>query len=279
MYSIIKRNQIADNIFEYWINAPHVAKNGRAGQFVVIRIDEHGERIPLTISAIEGEDVRIVFMAVGKTTHALSDLQEGESIQDIAGPLGTPSEVKNWGRCAVIGGGVGIACLPILARELREAGNEVTGIIGARNEGLLLLEDELRDACDELVVCTDDGSKGHHGFPADKLKEMVAAEALDAVWIIGPAIMMKITSMATLDTGIRTFVSLNPIMVDGTGMCGSCRVTIGGETKFACVDGPEFDAHQVDWDELMNRQRTYTTQEKESLEQYHEHKCRCGEKK
>lgn len=279
MYEIVTRNQIADNIFEYWINAPHVAKQGRAGQFVVIRIDEHGERIPLTISAIRGEDVRIVFMAVGKTTQQLAALEEGESIQDIAGPLGTPSDVKKWGRCAVIGGGVGIACLPILARELREAGNEVTGIIGARNEGLLLLEDELRDACDELVVCTDDGSKGHHGFPADILKEMVAAEALDAVWIIGPAIMMKITSFATLDTGIKTFVSLNPIMVDGTGMCGSCRVTIGGETKFACVDGPEFDAHQVDWDELMNRQRTYTGQEKESLEHYHEHKCRCGEHK
>jgi dihydroorotate dehydrogenase electron transfer subunit len=190
-----------------------------------------------------------------------------------------PSEVKKWGRCAVIGGGVGIACLPILARELKAAGNEVTGIIGARNEGLLLLEDELREACDELVICTDDGSKGHHGYPADILKKMVADEALDAVWIIGPGIMMKITSFATLNTNVKTFVSLNPIMVDGTGMCGSCRVTIAGETKFACVDGPEFDAHQVDWDELMNRQRTYTGQEKESLEHYHEHTCRCGEHK
>lgn len=277
MYKIVKKDQIADNIFQFWIHAPHVTKNGRAGQFVVIRTDEKGERIPLTISGITGDDVRIVFMAVGKTTQQLAAMQEGESIQDIAGPLGTPSDVKKWGRCAVIGGGVGIACLPILARELRDAGNEVTGIIGARNEGLLLLEDELRDACDELVICTDDGSKGHHGFPADILKEMVAAKALDAVWIIGPGIMMKITSMATLDSGIKTFVSLNPIMVDGTGMCGSCRVTIGGETKFACVDGPEFDAHQVDWDELMNRQRTYTKQEKESLEHYHEHTCRCGE--
>ncbi|GAB7015992.1 sulfide/dihydroorotate dehydrogenase-like FAD/NAD-binding protein [Methanogenium cariaci] len=279
MYKIVKREQIADNIFEFWINAPHVTKTGRAGQFVVIRIDEHGERIPLTISATKGEDVRIVFMAVGKTTQQLAALEEGESIRDIAGPLGMPSEVKKWGRCAVIGGGVGIACLPILARELKAAGNEVTGIIGARNEGLLLLEDELREACDELVICTDDGSKGHHGYPADILKKMVADEALDAVWIIGPGIMMKITSFATLNTNVKTFVSLNPIMVDGTGMCGSCRVTIAGETKFACVDGPEFDAHQVDWDELMNRQRTYTGQEKESLEHYHEHTCRCGEHK
>ena len=279
MYRIIKRNQIADNIYEFWINAPHVTKTGRAGQFVVLRIDEHGERIPLTISATDGEDVRIVFMAIGKTTQQLAAMEEGESIRDVAGPLGMPSDVKKWGRCAVIGGGVGIACLPILARELKAAGNEVTGIIGARNEGLLLLEDELREACDELVICTDDGSKGHHGYPADILKKMVAENALDAVWIIGPAIMMKITSFATLNTDVKTFVSLNPIMVDGTGMCGSCRVTIAGETKFACVDGPEFDAHQVDWDELMNRQRTYTGQEKESLEHYHEHTCRCGEHK
>lgn len=279
MYRIIKRNQIADNIYEFWINAPHVTKTGRAGQFVVLRIDEHGERIPLTISATDGEDVRIVFMAIGKTTQQLAAMEEGESIRDVAGPLGMPSDVKKWGRCAVIGGGVGIACLPILARELKAAGNEVTGIIGARNEGLLLLEDELREACDKLVICTDDGSKGHHGYPADILKKMVAENALDAVWIIGPAIMMKITSFATLNTDVKTFVSLNPIMVDGTGMCGSCRVTIAGETKFACVDGPEFDAHQVDWDELMNRQRTYTGQEKESLEHYHEHTCRCGEHK
>ena len=277
MYKIVKRNQIADNIFEFWINAPHVTKTGRAGQFIVIRIDENGERIPLTISATRGDDVRIVFMAVGKTTQQLAAMQEGENIRDVAGPLGMPSAVKKWGRCAVIGGGVGIACLPILARELKAAGNEVTGIIGARNEGLLLLEDELDEACNELVICTDDGSKGHHGYPADILKEMVADQILDAVWIIGPAIMMKITSMATKDSGIKTFVSLNPIMVDGTGMCGSCRVTIAGEMKFACVDGPEFDAHQVDWDELMNRQRTYTEQEKESLEHYHEHKCHCGE--
>lgn len=279
MYKIQHAKKIAENIYEFWINAPHVSINAQAGQFVVIRIDEKGERIPLTISAVEGENVRIVFMAVGKTTNQLADLAAGDYIQDIAGPLGVPSEVKDWGRCAVIGGGVGIACLPILARALKDAGNTVTGIIGARNASLLILEDELRDACDELVVCTDDGSTGYHGFPADILKKMVAEEAVDAVWIIGPAIMMKITSMATKEAEIPTFVSLNPIMVDGTGMCGSCRVTVGGETRFACVDGPEFDAHLVDWDELMNRQRIYPGQEKESLEQYHEHKCRCGERK
>lgn len=279
MYKIQHAEQIAENIYEFWINAPHVALNAQAGQFVVIRIDEKGERIPLTISAVNGENVRIVFMAVGKTTTQLAGLVKGDQIQDVAGPLGAPSDVKDWGRCAVIGGGVGIACLPILARALKGAGNSVTGIIGARNKSLLILEDDLRDACDELVVCTDDGSTGFHGFPADILKKMVAEQAVDAVWIIGPAIMMKITSMATREAGIPTFVSLNPIMVDGTGMCGSCRVTVGGETRFACVDGPEFDAHLVDWDELMNRQRIYPQQEKESLERYREHTCRCGERK
>jgi ferredoxin--NADP+ reductase len=279
VYKIQHAAKIAENIYEFWIKAPHVALNAQAGQFVVIRIDEKGERIPLTISAVDGENVRIVFMAVGKTTTQLADLATGDQIQDVAGPLGVPSEVKDWGRCAVIGGGVGIACLPILARALKDAGNTVTGIIGARNESLLILEDELRDACDELVVCTDDGSTGFHGFPADILKKLVAEEAVDAVWIIGPAIMMKITSMATREAGIPTFVSLNPIMVDGTGMCGSCRVTVGGETRFACVDGPEFNAHLVDWDELMTRQRIYPQQEKESLERYHEHTCRCGERK
>jgi len=278
VYKIQHAEKIAENIYEFWITAPHVALNAQAGQFVVIRIDEKGERIPLTISAVNGENVRIVFMAVGKTTTQLADLVTGERIRDIAGPLGVPSDVKDWGRCAVIGGGVGIACLPILARALKDAGNSVTGIIGARNKSLLILEDELRDACDELVVCTDDGSTGFHGFPADILKKMVAEQAVDAVWIIGPAIMMKITSMATKEAGIPTFVSLNPIMVDGTGMCGSCRVTVGGETRFACVDGPEFDAHLVDWDELMTRQRIYPQQEKESLERYREHTCRCGER-
>ena len=199
-------------------------------------------------------------------------MQAGESILDIAGPLGQPSDVKEWGNCIVIGGGVGIACLPILAKALKAAENNVTSIIGARNKDLLLLADELKAASDECVICTDDGSLGFHGFPADILKQKIAdGEQIDAVWIIGPAIMMKITSLATIGKEIPTFVSLNPIMVDGTGMCGSCRVTIGGETRFACVDGPEFDAHLVDWDELMNRQRIYTDEEKVSLEHHHEH--------
>ncbi|KQC05573.1 MAG: dihydroorotate dehydrogenase [Methanoculleus sp. SDB] len=276
MYSIEKAAEIADNIFEFWIHAPHVARHARAGQFLVLRIDEHGERIPLTISAAQGDSVRIVFMAVGKTTTQLAAMSPGDSIRDVAGPLGRPSETGKWGTCVVIGGGVGIACTPIIARELKEAGNTVIGIIGARNAGLLLLEDEMREACDELVVCTDDGSRGFHGFPADILKERLSTQAIDAIWIVGPAIMMKITSGVSRPFGVKTFVSLNPIMVDGTGMCGSCRVTVGGETRFACVDGPEFDAHEVDFDELMQRQRIYVDSERQALEHYHEHRCRCG---
>jgi ferredoxin--NADP+ reductase len=276
LYRVEEARQIADKIYEIWIKAPHVAKHARAGQFVVLRIDERGERIPLTISGVWDDAIRVVFMAVGKTTMALSSLRADAEIRDVAGPLGRPSEIRNWGRCAVIGGGVGIACLPIIARELREANNEVIGIIGARNADLLILEDEMAAVCDRLVICTDDGSSGYHGFPVDILKEEIAGEGLDACWIIGPAIMMKITSQATKETGVQTFVSLNPIMVDGTGMCGSCRVTVGGETKFACVDGPEFDAHLVDFDELMQRQRSYLDMERVSMEQHLEHECRCG---
>lgn len=276
MYRIEKAVETADNIFEFWIHAPHVARHARAGQFLVLRIDKHGERIPLTISATDGDSVRVVFMAVGKTTIQLAAMSPGESIRDVAGPLGRPSEIRKWGTCVVIGGGAGIACTPIIARELKEAGNTVIGIIGARNAGLLLLEDEMREACDELVICTDDGSRGFHGFPADILKERLSTQTIDAIWIIGPAIMMKITSGVSRPFGVKTFVSLNPIMVDGTGMCGSCRVTVGGETRFACVDGPEFDAHEVDFDELMQRQRIYVDSERLSLEHYHEHQCRCG---
>jgi ferredoxin--NADP+ reductase len=275
VYRVEQAKEIADRIFEFWINAPHVAKHASAGQFVVIRIDEKGERIPLTISALKGDAIRVVFMTVGKTTTELSRLSAGDGIRDVAGPLGKPTEIDEYGTCVVIGGGAGIASTPIIARELKKSRNRVIGIIGARNEDLLILEDEMREICDELVVCTDDGSKGFHGFPVDVLKQLVNERTIDRVWIIGPAIMMKITSGVTKPFGVKTYVSLNPIMVDGTGMCGSCRVTVGGETRFACVDGPEFDAHQVDFDELMQRQRTYQKQERESMDLYREHICRC----
>ena len=276
MYIIEKTQEIADKIFEIWVHAPHVARNAKAGQFVIIRVDETGERIPLTISRVSGDLVRIIFMTVGKTTHALAAVKAGDGIIDIAGPLGRPSEVKYWGTCVIVGGGAGIASTPCIADALKVAGNTVIGIIGARNAGMLILEDEMREVCHELHVTTDDGSKGRHGFAADVLKEIIAKQKIDAVWIIGPTIMMKVTSMVTREKGIKTFVSLNPIMVDGTGMCGSCRCQVAGKTVFACVDGPEFDAHQVDFDLLMQRQRYYMDQEKEALALWSQHACRCG---
>ena len=276
MYKIEKTGAIADKIYEMWVNAPHVAHHAQAGQFVIFRIDEKGERIPLTISAVDGDSIRVIFMVIGKTTSHLAALGVGDSIQDVAGPLGKPSDIRKFGTCVLVGGGVGTACLPIIAHALRAAGNRVIGIVGARNAGLLILEDEMKKACDELHISTDDGSKGFHGFAADLLKQAMAREKLDAVWIIGPAIMMKVTCEATRAAGIKTFVSLNPVMVDGTGMCGSCRVMVDGEVKFACVDGPEFDAHKVDFNGLMQRMRTYQPEEKESLEKFQAHQCSCG---
>ncbi|HQC90844.1 MAG: sulfide/dihydroorotate dehydrogenase-like FAD/NAD-binding protein [Candidatus Methanoculleus thermohydrogenotrophicum] len=277
MYKVELATKLADRVYEYWIRAPQVAQHARAGQFLILRLHETGERIPLTISAVRGDAVRVIFMTVGKTTQELATLRAGDSIMDVVGPLGKPTEIGNYGTCCVVGGGVGIASTPLIAEELKKAGNRVIGVIGARSADLLILEDEMREICDELYITTDDGSKGVHGFASDVLKDLLSKRTIDRVWIIGPAIMMKVTSSVTVPYGVKTFVSLNPIMVDGTGMCGSCRVTVGGETKFACVDGPEFDAHQVDFAELMQRQRTYINQEKISLERFVEHQCRCGE--
>lgn len=275
MFRIEKAEPLADKVYQMWVRAPHVAHHAQAGQFVIFRIDEKGERIPLTISAVDGDSIRVIFMTVGKTTTHLAALNAGDHIRDVAGPLGKPSAIKKFGTCVLVGGGVGTANLPIIARALRAAGNRVIGIIGARNAGLLILEDEMEKACDELLISTDDGSKGFHGFAADLLKQIMARERVDAVWIIGPTIMMKVTCEATRAAGIKTFVSLNPIMVDGTGMCGSCRVTVDGVIKFACVDGPEFDAHKVDFGGLMQRVRIYQAEEKESLERYQAHTCAC----
>ncbi len=276
LFELLHSGPLAERVFEIWVDAPHVASHARAGQFVILRIDENGERIPLTISAVKGNAVRCIYMAVGKTTHRLASLKSGDKIRDIAGPLGRPSEIRRYGTVAVIGGGVGIASAPIIARTARDAGNYVIGIIGARNAGLLILEDEMAESCDELHIATDDGSKGLHGFASDILKKILAERMLDCVWIIGPAMMMKVTSAVTRPYDVPTFVSLNPVMVDGTGMCGSCRVSVGGKTRFACVDGPEFDAHKVDFELLMQRQQGYLAEEKESLERYHEG-CGCHE--
>jgi len=265
VYPIIKNQEIAVSIHEIWVKAPHIAHNAQPGQFVIIRTDETGERIPLTLSGVVGDTIRIIFMKVGKTTHALAEIPVTGYIEDIVGPLGQPSEIELYGTVAVVGGGAGIASTPYIAQALKFAGNRVVGIIGARNRDLLILENEMTDICDELLVATDDGSKGHHGFPADLLRTLITNEPVHAVWIIGPTIMMKVTSEVTRDKGIKTFVSLNPIMVDGTGMCGACRCTVAGKTQFACVDGPEFDAHTVDFDMLMQRLQMYRELEQESF--------------
>ena len=275
MYRVIEAKPLADRVHALVIEAPHVARHARAGQFLIIRVDEGGERIPLTISAVDGETVRVIFMTVGATTHRLAELGPGDTVRDVSGPLGRPSELSSNETCVVVGGGVGIASCPIIARALKAKGCRVIGVIGARNAYLLILEDEMREICDELHVTTDDGSKGRHGFAADVLKELVEREAIDRVWIIGPAIMMKVTSEVTRPKGVPTLVSLNPIMVDGTGMCGSCRVVVDGQTRFACVDGPEFDAHAVDFDRLMQRQRIYLEEEREALEHHHATHCGC----
>jgi ferredoxin--NADP+ reductase len=277
LYRVLQADKLADRVYQQWIRAPHVARHAQAGQFLILRIDERGERIPLTISAIKGDDLRIIFMSVGKTTHQLALLGPGDTLCDIAGPLGRPSEIPEKSTCVVVGGGVGIASTPIIAAAAKAAGNYVIGIIGARNSGLLILEEEMREICDELYITTDDGSKGTHGFVSDLLKYEIGRRTIDCVWVIGPAMMMKVTSGVTKPLGIRTYVSLNPIMVDGTGMCGSCRVRVGGRTQFACVDGPEFDAHQVDFDTLMLRQRAYLDEERDSLERFHEGSCGCRE--
>ena len=276
LYRVEESVPLSERVFQLWIRAPHIARHAGAGQFLVIRINEHGERIPLTISAVKGDVVRVIFMTVGKTTTQLATLGAGDTIRDIVGPLGKPTEVKAYGTCAVVGGGAGIAGAPIIARALRERGNRVIGILGARSAPFMILEDEMRGSCDEVLVATDDGTMGRKGFAADLLREVIAREHLDATWIIGPAIMMKVTSEVTRPLGIRTFVSLNPIMVDGTGMCGSCRVMVGGKTRFACVDGPEFDAHQVDFDGLMSRQRMYVDEEKRAMEHLHAGQCGAG---
>jgi len=276
LYRVEKSEQLADRVYQMWVRAPHVAHHAQAGQFVIFRIDERGERIPLTISAVDGDSIRVIFMTIGKTTTHLASLAAGMHIRDVVGPLGKPSEIRHYGTCVLVGGGVGSANLPIIARAAKACGNRVIGIIGARTASLVIVEDEMKNACDEFFLATDDGTRGFHGFAADVLKQVMAKEQVDCVWIIGPAIMMKVTAECTRAAGTRTFVSVNPIMVDGTGMCGSCRVTVDGATKFACVDGPEFDAHKVDFNALMQRLRIYQAEEKVSLERFEKHRCRCG---
>lgn len=275
MNRILDKQDLSENVVQMVLDAPAIAKKRRAGQFIVLIIDEKGERVPLTIvdSDTAKGTITIIFQVVGKTTAALAKLEAGDSLADVQGPLGNPTEIEHFGRVVCIGGGVGVGVVYPLAAALKKAGNVVTSIIGARTKALLILEEEMKHVSDRLIVATDDGSYGFHGFVSAVLQNLIdAGEQIDRVYAIGPVPMMRVLSDLTRPYGIKTIVSLNPIMVDATGMCGACRVSVGGKTKLTCVDGPEFDGHEVDFALLSNRLRMYAEQEKTIMEG---HGCRC----
>ena len=272
MNEIISANFIAPNIKRFKILSPKIAVKRKPGQFVIIRVNDNGERIPLTIAdsdPVEGT-IQIIVQGIGKTTMELNQLKAGDFISDVVGPLGKPSHIENFGTAVSIGGGVGTAIAFPTAVALKQAGNHTISIIGGRSKDYVILEDEMRNICDEVFITTDDGSYGKHGFVTDQLNELIETRKIDFVLAIGPIPMMKAVAEVTREKGINTVVSLNPVMVDGTGMCGGCRATVDNKTVFVCVDGPEFDAHKVDFKTLMRRNQTYHIQEKVALEQ---HEC------
>ncbi|HDZ60028.1 MAG TPA: sulfide/dihydroorotate dehydrogenase-like FAD/NAD-binding protein, partial [Actinobacteria bacterium] len=264
MYKILEKVDYSDDTYMQVIEAPAVARTAQAGQFLIVKLHEEGERIPLTIADFDRDrgTVTIVVQAIGKTTRELQTYAAGTSLSNVIGPLGLPSEIENHGTVICAGGGVGVAPVFPIARELKKAGNKVISIVAARTKSLLLWEDRMKEVSDEVIVTTDDGSCGRECLVTEPIKEMCEEGDVSLVYAIGPAIMMKFCCKTTEPFGVKTIVSLNSIMVDGTGMCGACRVSVGGETKFVCVEGPEFDGHQVDFDLLMSRQRQYLEQEK-----------------
>lgn len=275
MFPIVKKRVLNETVTLMEIEAPLVARKALPGQFIIFRIDEEGERIPLTIAAYDREKgtVTIIFQKVGYTTMKLDTLNEGDALLDFVGPLGEPSHTEGVKRAAVIGGGLGVAIAYPQAKALHEAGCEVDLIVGFRNEHLIILKDELAAACTDLTIMTDDGSNGNKGFVTQALQaKLDAGKVYDEVIAIGPLPMMKAVCDLTKPKDIKTIVSMNPIMIDGTGMCGGCRVTVGGVTKFACVDGPDFDGHQVDWAEAISRSRMFRPEEQRAMEKLH--KCR-----
>ena len=277
MYKILEKEILSEANKLLVIEAPQVAQKAQAGQFIIVRIDEQGERIPLTIADFDREagTITIIFQQVGKSTMQLGALEVGDAVANFVGPLGRPSEIENWGAVVCVGGGVGTAPIYPIARALKEAGNTVLGIIGARSKELIFWEEKMRAVCDELVVCTDDGTYGRMALVTQPLKEILSSrQDVAHVWAIGPAVMMKFCALTTSPFGVSTIVSLNSIMVDGTGMCGACRVEVGGQTRFVCVDGPEFDGHQVDWNLLLSRQTIYRAEEKQAVDHWH-HRREC----
>ncbi|MDZ7374561.1 MAG: sulfide/dihydroorotate dehydrogenase-like FAD/NAD-binding protein [candidate division KSB1 bacterium] len=269
MRKIVAKEVLAPGIKKFVIEHPQIARKRQPGQFVIVRVHPEGERFPLTIADADPErgTITLVVQEIGHSTLELGRKEPGDFLMDVVGPLGRPTPIRHYGRVVCMGGGVGVAEIYPVARALKEAGNEVVGIIGARTRELVIMEAEMRSATHQLIVCTDDGSYGVHGLVTRPLQEMIdRAERIDHVFCIGPVPMMKAVAEVTRRPGIPTSVSLNPIMVDGTGMCGACRVTVGGVTRFACVDGPDFDAHEVDFDELMKRLAQYRVEEQMSLE-------------
>ncbi len=276
MHRILYKEQISETVFLMQLKAPLIARERKAGQFIILQLDsDFGERIPLTIADadIEEGSITIIFHAVGKTTKLLSLLSEGDRVEALVGPLGAPTHVENFGSVVCVGGGIGVAPLHPIAQAMKAAGNHVTIIMGARSKDLLILEDQMRAIADELIICTDDGSYGRHGLVTEPLKERCAQDSKPAMAVaIGPPVMMKFCAETTRPFDVHTMVSLNTIMVDGTGMCGGCRVTVGDETKFVCVDGPEFDGHLVDFDNMINRLGSYKKQERAHTCNLEEHR-------
>jgi len=273
MFKIIRKEKWHDVIYSIWVKAPYIAQAAQPGQFVILMIDEKGERIPLTIADYDREEgwIQVVFQTVGKTTAKLAQISEEDKLFSCVGPLGKPSRIDKYETVVTVGGGTGIACIYPVTKALKEAGNKVIAIIGAKTKDLIIMEDEMRKASTELLITTDDGSYVRKGFVTEVLDEVLQKEKdVKKIWVIGPAIMMKVACDVAKSYNVETIVSLNAIMVDGTGMCGSCRVTVGGETKFTCIDGPEFNGRLVDWREFMNRLLKFNQLEKLSLQMYKE---------
>jgi ferredoxin--NADP+ reductase len=278
MFRVLEKQQLSPNVVRMNVEAPRVAKAYRPGQFIILRIDAMGERIPLTIADADPAKgvITLIVQVLGYTTRQLCALNVGDEIRDVAGPLGKPTELEKFGHVVLIGGGVGTAVIYPQAKALKQLGNYVTAIIGGRTKELVILEEPLKQICDQVIACTDDGSYGKKGFVTTALQELIeqGSRKVDAVLTAGPVMMMKAISDLTRPHGVKTIVSLNPIMVDGTGMCGGCRVSVGGQTLFACVDGPEFDGHQVDFKELIDRLGTYRDAEKKMMEKPLDHTCK-----
>lgn len=274
MNKIVEMKKLAPSINRLRLEVPEITRKAEAGQFVVLRINEEGERIPMSITDLDPKDgiLTIIFQEVGKSTAHLATFKKGDVLADVVGPLGIPTHIENFGTALCIGGGIGIAPVHFIAKALKQKGNKVISIIGARSKDLLILEDQMKKLSDELLISTDDGSYGHHGFVTDLLTNLLLDQSTGVgfVMAIGPVVMMRAVCRITQLYRIKTMVSLNPIMVDATGMCGACRVTVGGKTQFACVDGPDFDGHKVDFDELLKRQGMYLKQEKTAMERFNQ---------